>query len=79
MNKSAGKLLAALGIVCLLVLGYWILALNISLPGSEFFREAYGWRLARRGPVGFWVLALGGLLLIWAGLRRMGIAHEEAD
>jgi hypothetical protein len=77
MNRSIGWGKVGLGILCFAVLTYWILALNTSLPGSEFFESWYEQRTARRGPWGVWVLAIGGLLLIGWGLRDLGVSGDS--
>ena len=77
MNRSVGWIKISVGVVSLAVLVYWIVALNTSLPGSEFFESWYSQRTGRRGPWGVWALAIGGLLMIGWGLRDLGISEEN--
>jgi len=72
-----GRLSVLLGAGCLLILCYWIVALHYPLPGKQFFADLYGEPRGRRGPPVIYILGLGGLFLIWSGLRKLGIADDD--
>lgn len=78
MNVAYLKIV--LGIVCLIALAYWIIALNVTLPGSVALHEAYTstHRGGRRGPWPFWLLCLGGLFLIGSGLKDLGVSRDDS-
>lgn len=77
MNFARLKIL--LGVLCLLALTYWVLALHFTLAGSDALHRAYEatYRNGRRGSMPMWFLSLGGLVLIGSGLRDLGIVRDD--
>lgn len=74
-QDALGRLKIALGTASLLFVAYLILALHTDVPGSETLRTAYDWRFSRRlGPPLVTLPLIGGLILVWWGLRDLGIA-----
>lgn len=65
-QSTVAKFKVLLGVLCLAALGYWIFALNFSLPGSASLHTAYEVTYAggRRGSWPIWLLSMGGILLI---------------
>jgi hypothetical protein len=72
MQSAVGRLLIGLGLACFALLAYWIAALHQPLPGKEIAVRMYGKPRGRRGPPGIYVLLLGGLGLVAAGLKQLG-------
>lgn len=76
-NPTFARAKVWLGVQFLLALAYWIAALNLHLPGEPWLAKAFEFGYTRRGgPILFWLLGPGGLLLIWTGLKDLGIAEE---
>ncbi|MCC7433893.1 MAG: hypothetical protein IT363_04355 [Methanoregulaceae archaeon] len=78
-QSTVAKFKVLLGFLCLATLVYWIFALHFSLPGSGALHAAYEatYRNGRRGSWPFWLLSMGGILLVGWGLADLGILRDD--
>jgi hypothetical protein len=72
-----GRLFLVIGIVAWLFLTYWIAALHLPMPGREHLVQWYGQPSGRTGSLPVRALAIGGILFVALGLRKLGKIPED--